>query len=163
MKEQELLRVASIKCRKSLEKDTLDLVHAFYNHDEYSRVMPGKKKAVSISRNVHAKRLILCNLKELFEAFKEKHPDTKIGFSKFCSLKTKVGMLDSSMSELPNWRFCDRLFKWDICWVWEWPGVDTYWSLLPKHYEDWGFYRNNLQFIAGINQITSWISSTKER
>ena len=35
------------------------------------------------------KRLILCNLKELFEAFKEKHPDTKIGFSKFCSLRPK--------------------------------------------------------------------------
>ena len=89
MKEQGLLGVAPIKCGKSLEKDTPDLIHAFYNHDEHSRVMPGKKDYVSISRNVHMQKRLLCNLKEFFEAFKEKHPDTKIRFSKFCSLRPK--------------------------------------------------------------------------
>lgn len=52
--------------------------------------MPGKKDFVSVSRNVHKqKRLILCNLKELFSAFREKFPEAKVSFSKFCSLRPK--------------------------------------------------------------------------
>ena len=35
------------------------------------------------------KRLILCNLKELHAAFKSKHPDKKVSFSKFASLRPK--------------------------------------------------------------------------
>ena len=54
-------------------------------------MMPGKKDFVSIGRNKHMqKRLILCNnLKELFAQFKQQHPDTVVGFSKFCSLRPK--------------------------------------------------------------------------
>ena len=52
--------------------------------------MPGKKDFVSIKRNVHKqKRLLLCNLKELYAHFKEQNPDVTIGFSKFCSLRPK--------------------------------------------------------------------------
>lgn len=29
------------------------------------------------------KRLVLCNLKECYQCFKEEHPDVKVGFSKF--------------------------------------------------------------------------------
>ena len=48
------------------------------------------KKTVSIGKNVHvSKRLILCNLKELYNAFKGKYPDLKISFSKFASLRPK--------------------------------------------------------------------------
>ena len=48
------------------------------------------KKTVSIEKNVHvSQRLILCNLKELYTAFKDKHPDLKISFSKFASLRPK--------------------------------------------------------------------------
>ena len=36
-----------------------------------------------------SKRLILCNLKELYAAYKFKYPDHKVGFSKFCSLRPK--------------------------------------------------------------------------
>ena len=51
--------------------------------------MPGKKDYLSISKGIHKqKRLILCNLKELYAAFKKKYPDIKIGFSKFCTLHT---------------------------------------------------------------------------
>ena len=54
-------------------------------------MMPGKKDFVSIGRNKHMqKRLILCNLKELFAQFKQQHPDTVVGFSKFCSLRSKL-------------------------------------------------------------------------
>ena len=63
------------------------LVHAFYEDDEYSRQVPTKKDYVSIEKGVHnQKRLILCNLHELFVAFKERNPDVKILFSKFCTL-----------------------------------------------------------------------------
>ena len=49
-----------------------------------------KKDCVSIGKNVHiSKQLILCNLKELCTALKDKHPDLRISFSKFASLKTK--------------------------------------------------------------------------
>ena len=52
--------------------------------------MPGKKEYVSIDRKVHKqKRLVLCNLSELYTSFKEKYPDVKIGFSKFCTLRPK--------------------------------------------------------------------------
>jgi hypothetical protein len=52
--------------------------------------MPGKKDFVSIKRNVHKqKRLLLCNLKELYVLFKEQNAEVKIGFSKFCTLRPK--------------------------------------------------------------------------
>ena len=41
--------------------------------------MPGKKDYISIGRNIHIqKRLILCNLKELFTEFKSKFPNVKV-------------------------------------------------------------------------------------
>ena len=53
-------------------------------------MMPGQKDFVSIGRNKHMqKRLFLCNLKELYAQFKQQHPDTAVGFSKFCSLRPK--------------------------------------------------------------------------
>ena len=45
-------------------------MQAFYQDDEYSRQLPGKKDYVSIAKGVHQqKRLVLCNLHELFVAF----------------------------------------------------------------------------------------------
>ena len=58
--------------------------------DEFSKMMPGSRDHVSIARNVHKqKRLLLCNLKELHCAYKEKYPHHKIGLSKFCQLRPK--------------------------------------------------------------------------
>jgi hypothetical protein len=75
---------------KALSEETKRCVIDFYCDDEYSRLMPGKKDCVSIARNVKKqKRLLLCDLKELYAAFKQKYPDLKVGFSKFCSLKPK--------------------------------------------------------------------------
>ena len=51
---------------------------------DYSRQMPEKKDYVSISRNVHMqKRLILCNLSELFACFEEKYPRLKFILQNF--------------------------------------------------------------------------------
>ena len=78
------------KTGKVLPEDTLAQVRSFFEDDEYSRLLPGKKDVVSIGRNVHKqKRLLLCNLKELYVCFKEKYPNIRLGFSKFCSLRPK--------------------------------------------------------------------------
>ena len=38
----------------------------------------------------------LCNLQELYTAFKEKHPNVNIGFSKFCALRPRWCILAGS-------------------------------------------------------------------
>ena len=76
------------KKSKTLPQETLDLVQSFFEEDEYSRQMPGKKDYLSIGRNVHKqKRLVLCDLSELYSAFRDKYPNIKIGFSKFFTLR----------------------------------------------------------------------------
>ena len=79
-----ILAIPEPKRGKSLPQETLDKVRQFYEDDEYSRQMPGKKDCVSVGGTTHQKRLVLCNLSELYAAFKEAHPDVKIGLSKFC-------------------------------------------------------------------------------
>ena len=37
-----------------------------------------------------------CNLQELYTAFKEKHPNVNIGFSKFCAMRPKWCVLAGS-------------------------------------------------------------------
>ena len=75
---------------KRISQDVLDNVLSFYEDDEYSRQLPGKKDCVSIGNKVQKqKRLVLCNLREMFSAFKLKYPDVKLGFSKFCTLRPK--------------------------------------------------------------------------
>jgi len=89
-REKGILSLPDRRHGKEIQDDVLEQVHEFYQDDEFSRIMPGKKDYISIGRNKHAqKRLILCNLKELYTAFKEKYPDAKIAFSKFCSLRPK--------------------------------------------------------------------------
>ena len=39
---------------------------------------------------------VICNLQELYTAFKEKHPNVNIGFSEFCALTPKWGILAGS-------------------------------------------------------------------
>jgi len=71
-----------------LPLETLNAIAMFYQDDEHSRQLPGKKDFVSLSRNGHQqKQLLHCNLKELYSAFKLKNPLLKVGFSKFCSLR----------------------------------------------------------------------------
>ena len=70
-----------------MSQETKFSVLNFYEDDEYSRLLPGKKDYISISKNVHKqKRLILSTIHERYCAFKEKNSNSKIGFSKFCEL-----------------------------------------------------------------------------
>ena len=77
----------------SLLQETVDIVSAFYESDDISRVMPGKKDFVSVKkegkRQHIQKRLVLSNLREVYHEFKERFPDQKIGFSKFADLRPK--------------------------------------------------------------------------
>ena len=70
---------------------------SFYEDDEISRIMPGKKDYFSIGRYIHKqKRLLLANLKELHSIFKSKYPARQIGFSKLSSLRLKWSVLPGS-------------------------------------------------------------------
>ena len=69
------------KFGKSLKPKAKQAVLDFYENDEYSQQMPGKKDYVSISSQTHKqKRLLLCNLEELYQEFKVKNPSIGIGF-----------------------------------------------------------------------------------
>ena len=71
-----ILAQPSKKKGKAMAQETIDLVHAFYEDDEYSRQLPRKKDYVSIQKGVNRQKwLVLCNLRELLAAFKERNPD----------------------------------------------------------------------------------------
>ena len=85
-----MLAISPIYKGKSLSEETEQCLKEFYDSNEFSRIMPGKKDYVSIGKNIHRqKKLILCNLKELYVAFKEKNPEQQISYSKFASLRPK--------------------------------------------------------------------------
>ena len=93
VKEKGVLSLPSPKPGPSLPPETVEMVHVFYESDEISRVMPGKKDFVSVKlegKRMHVqKRLVLNYLREVYHEFKEKFPDRKIGFSKFAELRPK--------------------------------------------------------------------------
>ncbi|KAJ4440816.1 hypothetical protein ANN_10662 [Periplaneta americana] len=95
--EKGILAAPNPKAGKSLGTFIVEKVVQFYNSDDVSRVMAGKNNFVSVKEDgnrVHKqKRLILCNLKETYQCFKEQYPDIKIGFSKFCELRPKECVL----------------------------------------------------------------------
>ena len=91
--------LSSANCRggKALSNDVIDAVTLFYTSDAISRIMPGRKDYVSVKKvdsRVHEQtHLVLCNLKETYQPFKEKLPQMKIGFSKFAELHPKECVL----------------------------------------------------------------------
>jgi len=59
--------------------------------------MPSAKDYVSRADKVHhQKRLLLCNLKELYTTFRNQNESIKIGFTKFCALRPKWCVLMAS-------------------------------------------------------------------
>jgi hypothetical protein len=88
--ENGILSIPSNKIGRKLLTTTTDLLLQFYEDDEYSRMMPGRKDYVSVGKGIHKqKRLLLCNLRELYSEFKVVHPEINVGFSMFCSLRPK--------------------------------------------------------------------------
>ena len=78
-------------------QEIVDRMTSFYKSEDISRVMPGKKDCVSVMvHGQHVSRqkyLILSNLKEVYQKFKDAFPETDIGFSKFASLRPKECVL----------------------------------------------------------------------
>lgn len=65
---------------KKLSLETMELVKKFYHSDQQCRVLLGMKDVVSVGKKIYErKRLILCNLRELYSSFKWEHPNLKIG------------------------------------------------------------------------------------
>ena len=105
VKDQGILSSPNPKHGSSLlSQATISLVQVFYELDEVSRIMPGKKDFVSIRKGdqrAHIqKRLMLSNLKEVYQQFKEKHPTDKIGFSKFADLRPKHCILAGQVEHI---------------------------------------------------------------
>ena len=93
VKEKGIVSLPSPKLGPLLPSEMIDMIQEFYESDEITRVMPGKKDFVSVKiegKCVHVqKQLVLNNLREVYHGFKEKFPDRKIGFSKFAELRPK--------------------------------------------------------------------------
>ena len=92
VKQKGILSTLNPRHGHALAVETTDLVQRFYESDEVSRIMPGKKDYVSVrqaEKRVHIqKRLILGNLREIYQLFK-KFPSQSVGFSKFAELRPK--------------------------------------------------------------------------
>nr|XP_039263360.1 uncharacterized protein LOC120339324 [Styela clava] len=97
VKKEGILAVPPKPSGKKLPVEVIKHVEDFFQDDEFTRLLPGTKDKVSIAKNSYMqKRLILCTLKELYIAFKDKYPQLKIGFSTFCTLRPKWCMSVSS-------------------------------------------------------------------
>ncbi|KAJ8672060.1 hypothetical protein QAD02_003319 [Eretmocerus hayati] len=82
------------KRRKTLSPDVIDAVKAYYNRDDNSRLMPGMNDYISLKnsdgkREHVQKRLLLCNMNELYSQFIQEYPDKRTGISKFTQLRPK--------------------------------------------------------------------------
>ena len=98
--EKGILSLPNARLGHPLSKQTVEIVTQFYLADDNSRAMPGKKDYVSVrqegKRVQLQKRLVLNNLRELYQQFKEGHPTLKIGFSKFAEFRPKQCILAGS-------------------------------------------------------------------
>ena len=69
-------------------------VKEFFERDGVSRLCPGKKDCVSVKledgrKEKVQKRLLLSNLKEIYQHFVTENPAVKVGFSAFAMLQPK--------------------------------------------------------------------------
>lgn len=91
--EKGILSTPNQKFGKKIADDIIEKVKQFYDSDDVSRIMPGKKDYVTIrlgeTRMQVQKRLILGNLKEIYQLFKKLYAEIDIGFSKFAELRPK--------------------------------------------------------------------------
>lgn len=60
----------------------------YYQRDDNSSMMPGMKDVIALKNSYGKKekiqkRLLLLNLNELYQGYKEEYPEIKVGFSKF--------------------------------------------------------------------------------
>lgn len=83
---------------RKLPAETENLVQDFYLREDISRIMPGKKDFISVKlddgKRTHIqKQLLLCNIDELYQRFKDEYPNIKVGLTKFFTLRPKQCIL----------------------------------------------------------------------
>ena len=73
-----------------LNQEVNNLVINSFQDDEHSSC-PGMKDYATVNnvKTKHQKHLLHLNIKELYLEFKKQSPDVKIGFSKFCELRSQ--------------------------------------------------------------------------
>jgi len=88
-----ILSTPVAKSGKTLSDDLVHAVKSFYEDDENSRMMPNQKNIITVIHNGEKqkkqKRLVLSDIKNLHNQFKEKFPHFQISFSKFAELRPK--------------------------------------------------------------------------
>ena len=109
-----------------MTQETIDLVHAFYEDDEYSRQLLGKKDYVSIQKGVHKQKwLVPYNLLELFVAIKRKNP------------RCENWILQVSYSPLPK-----QSGKTQDLWIWRSPFLKRKYLKNMRRYPDFLTHAN---------------------
>ena len=93
-----LLDPPTISKGKKISKEQKIQVASFFERDDISRQCPGKKDYLSVRdqngvKQQCQKRLVLGNLKEIYQKFKDEEENPRIGFSSFCSLRFKYCVL----------------------------------------------------------------------
>lgn len=92
-----VMSVRETKLGPKLPQQTVETVKQFYRDDQHSQVCPGKKDYQFVTedgeKQAIQRRLVLFNLNEGYEIFKQKHPGLKIGFTKFTMLRPKECLL----------------------------------------------------------------------
>lgn len=88
-----IMSIPDRKYQRHLPQEIQDLIISFFEEDDICRVMPGMKDTKTVKecgrRVKKQKRLVLANLRELYKEFKIRHPNCKVGFSSFASLRPK--------------------------------------------------------------------------
>ena len=93
---QGILAVPKIYSRQRISQETLTAVKNMYIDDEYSRMLPGQKDFKKVNGEKMQKRLMLFKIEELYNMFRQNHPELKIGLSKFYALRPKWCILVGS-------------------------------------------------------------------
>lgn len=126
-RKQGILEEPLPKKGKTLDDEVKAAVQKMFEDDEYSRVSPNKRDSKEISPgNYQAKRTLLMSAMELYEKFKDTHPDMKIGLSKFKQLRPQhVHLLGNFKREFCVCSYCDNL---DM--MFEAIGIRRSWNML---------------------------------
>lgn len=111
--------------RKKLAPEVKLKIKQFYNQDDISRQLPGRKDVKVVKdketgeKKTLVKRLLMYNLREAFILFKEQNLEIMIGLSKFCELRPVNILLVSFKSQevcccpyCENIKFIFNSLKW---------------------------------------------------
>lgn len=88
-----VLADTTAKNGRPLPDSTVKRIKDFYNSDENTRIMPGMKDVVSVKndegRDLIQKRLLLSDLRPLYDIYSKCYPNCPVSFSKFVQLRPK--------------------------------------------------------------------------